>query len=1053
MDTKPTWRLSTKTGLAAALAVLGALHAAATPAQVVYSEDFTGANTANSWYFYNGACLTAGTGTSTTNPGLVPGCATIWNSYYTSTTGTGARAGVIAGLPQLWDFALVGGQNGVAATCASPISNAQTQCSGTAYTLPDPVGKGALRFTNGFPYGFLESGAIVSAFTFGAGAGVHITFKTVTYRGDSGSPACSSYDACTAAAGNLGDGADGIGFYLIDASHHTPGDGTYNGIGSWGGSLGYSCSQRNPPFDGLVGGYIGLGIDEYGDYLSGANYVSGYTGPNPINAPGAGTVYGDNTATGYGQKANRIGIRGNGNLSFAWLNANYPTYYPSSLKSVPVALNGNNITAAQEAVYWTCIKGTLWNFSNPAAPVQLTTQPVADYAPIPGAYVELPSTVQIANESAVARTAATPISYDLKITQNGLLSLSYSVNGGAFQSVLTNQNITTTNGALPSLLRFGFAGTAGGHTNIHEILCFKAAPPDTSASSASANQTQASKVASNAQVYYSYYNPSDWTGTVTANALYDTAGVLTVSTLANWDAQCTLSGIAANTTCTNTGVAGATSAEAPTSRVMLSWNGLDTAAAAGTAGEPFEFGNLTTAQIGVLDAGDGSNTANRLNYLRGVRTNEINTSGVGLYRARDGVLGDIVDSSPVWVGPPSSPFALTWKDRFDSADVMPENSGQSYTAFAASQQSRLNVVYVGANDGFLHGFRTGSEDASGNLVANSTTPNDGLEVLAYMPGAVLNQIHNSTNAALDYSAAQYGHAFYVDATPGTGDLYYSGQWHTWLVGGLGAGGSAIYALDVTNPTTANFTESQAANLVQGEWSSATITCVNVASCGNNLGNTYGTPIIRRLHNGTWAAIFGNGYGSTSGDAGIYVMTVSQTSGAKTFYYLSTGTAGGNGIAYVTSADLDGDRITDYVYAGDLKGLALRSDQHQPQQLGGHQPRAAVQDAGRPAHHHPGRGGSRQGSRKFPLRAGVVRYRAAHAVHDHDAGDLRLRDADPLWCMGLELHHLECELAGLVCQHDGRPDAVDQRPGLAVHDGYRPASGADLLRQQRRCQCE
>jgi type IV pilus assembly protein PilY1 len=147
---------------------------------------------------------------------------------------------------------------------------------------------------------------------------------------------------------------------------------------------------------------------------------------------------------------------------------------------------------------------------------------------------------------------------------------------------------------------------------------------------------------------------------------------------------------------------------------------------------------------------------------------------------------------------------------------------------------------------------------------------------------------------------------------------------------LGAGGSAIYALDVTDPLTQPFAESNAAAIVQGEWSSATIACVGAATCGNNLGNTYGTPLIRRFHNGSWGAVFGNGYGSATGDAGIYVMLVSQTNGAVTFYYLGTGSGtlaspGGNGIAGVTSADFDGDHITDYVYAGDLKGNVWRFD--------------------------------------------------------------------------------------------------------------------------------
>src|SRR5256885_16760485 len=124
-------------------------------------------------------------------------------------------------------------------------------------------------------------------------------------------------------------------------------------------------------------------------------------------------------------------------------------------------------------------------------------------------------------------------------------------------------------------------------------------------------------------------------------------------------------------------------------------------------------------------------------------------------------------------------------------------------------QTRMNVVYVGGNDGLLHGFRSGSYDLNGNFVA---TGNDGLEVLAYMPGAVVQTIH-STTASVDYSNAQYGHNFFVDAMPGAGDLFYGNAWHSWVVGGLGPGGSAIFALDVTNPTTGNFTEANAASLV------------------------------------------------------------------------------------------------------------------------------------------------------------------------------------------------------------------------------------------------
>ena len=111
----------------------------------------------------------------------------------------------------------------------------------------------------------------------------------------------------------------------------------------------------------------------------------------------------------------------------------------------------------------------------------------------------------------------------------------------------------------------------------------------------------------------------------------------------------------------------------------------------------------------------------------GVRTNEQNIAGqdpnftettstnpaspaLTGFRARTSVLGDIVDSSPTWVGPPAAAFPNTWSDNYNPAAVMPENSGPTYATFTTSNESRMNIVYAGANDGFLHGFRSGFFD-------------------------------------------------------------------------------------------------------------------------------------------------------------------------------------------------------------------------------------------------------------------------------------------------------------------------------------------------------
>ena len=865
--------------------LLAAFLAPAVWSQTVIQDNFTGGNSSYNWATFSGACLTAGDGT-----GTIPACSAR-ASYYNET--------------------LVGGYSG---------------------TLPDPVGNGALRFTNGSPGGFQQKGAIVSNFTFPTGQGLQVTFTTLTYRGNSGGNGGSG-------TVNANDGADGISFFLMDGTQPP-------GVGSTGGSLAYSCSDtnKNPTYDGLVGGYIGLGIDEFGNFLNQS----------------------DNTASGYGLQAGRIGLRGAGNVAWSSLNAQFGSQY---FTGSAWASTANQQTAVQN----TCKNGYLYDYNGNAIKNSSNQKiPVPDYAPITNAYKVLPSGVVIANESAVTRGQALPIQYNLKITQDGLLSLSYSYNGGTFQPVITSQSITTANGALPASFRFGFAGSTGGSTNIHELLCFKATPAESALGSGGVNVYQNPTIKTGTQLFLANYFPSNWSGQLTAqNILFDTTlNTVTIAPTPTWDARCVLTGVSTTTGACSTGATNMTAEDWKSARVMMSWNG--------TQGVPFEWSStpsgttLTAAQQTALDLGDASQGPNRLNYLRGYRLGEVNSAStctqlaspaLPCFRARVSVLGDIVDSSPAWVGPPGLPYTMSsWVDALyptsTGSTYLPENFGQSYTGYETAGQGRVNVVYVGANDGFLHGFRAGSLNSDGSL--NSATPNDGLELMAYMPGATLQSAYSSSTASptqslvqnihgvtpanggppataaavtpdLDFSNTQYVHNFFVDATPATGDVFYNGVWHTWLVSGLGPGGAAIFALDITDPS--QFAESNASSLVLGEWTPASLSCATsttvsgaaAAACGMNLGNTYGTPLIRRFHNGQWGVIFGNGYNSQNGTAGIYIMLISA-SGSPKFYYLPTSSAAtGNGIASTTSLDIDSDHVVDYIYAGDLLGNVWRFD--------------------------------------------------------------------------------------------------------------------------------
>jgi type IV pilus assembly protein PilY1 len=349
-------------------------------------------------------------------------------------------------------------------------------------------------------------------------------------------------------------------------------------------------------------------------------------------------------------------------------------------------------------------------------------------------------------------------------------------------------------------------------------------------------------------------------------------------------------------------------------------------------------------------------TQDEVNYLRGDRTKERANNGE-LRNRYSNILGDIVNSSPIYVGAPNRiRYPSDWNDLLRNGNERTiEDVAGPYTdfqngGFAEAAEKRIPMVYVGANDGMLHGFNA----------------NTGEERLAYVPGSLTDELSQLTRP-------DYLHRYFVDGTPASGDVVIntgSGpQWRTVLVGGLGAGGRSVYALDVTNPGM--FSESNPGQTVLWEFED------------EELGNVIGQPSIVRLHNGRWAAVFGNGYNSERGSAQLFVVDIetgdllrkidtfarpgsapdacelpgnndpscSNGSAAKVTVchrgttkeipvsaldgHLGHGDLRGacgasdedqiNGLSEVFPVDLDGDFITDYIYAGDLYGNVWKFD--------------------------------------------------------------------------------------------------------------------------------
>jgi len=246
-----------------------------------------------------------------------------------------------------------------------------------------------------------------------------------------------------------------------------------------------------------------------------------------------------------------------------------------------------------------------------------------------------------------------------------------------------------------------------------------------------------------------------------------------------------------------------------------------------------------------------------------------------LFRDREYVLGDIVNAAPVYVKKP--PF------KYGDA---------GYMAFVNANVSRAGVVYVGANDGMLHAISAATGD----------------ELWAYVPSAVIPNLFKLANA--DYGA---NHQFYVDGPISVGDAYDGTNWKTVLVGGLGLGGRAYYALDVTDPANP-----------KALWEFGT-------SQDADIGYTYGNPIItKRMSDGKWVVVFASGYNNTVGDSKGRLYVVDAFTGAKLQGIVTDNSVDDpnvSGIAKVANWVLSTliDNSTQYVYGGDLGGSLWRFD--------------------------------------------------------------------------------------------------------------------------------
>ncbi|MGY1410327.1 pilus assembly protein [Luteimonas sp. A611] len=288
----------------------------------------------------------------------------------------------------------------------------------------------------------------------------------------------------------------------------------------------------------------------------------------------------------------------------------------------------------------------------------------------------------------------------------------------------------------------------------------------------------------------------------------------------------------------------------------------------------------------------------QLRYVLGERVHErqsVVTGSLRQFRNRRGMLGDIINSQPVYVGRPN-------------ANLYSDDT--SYATFVAAQAGRDPVVYVGANDGMLHAFQ--APDA-----LDTTNAGDGgKELFAFMPTeamSVLTQLDASTNKYPNWHP-EYDHAYSMDGEITVADVKDGTTWKTILVATMGRGGKSIFALDVTDPTNPSLL-----------WEKRS----DDAAIGNLMGNALGRPIIAAVAAGDWRVFLGNGANNQAERSALIMLdAISGVNKGS----MDTGIGSNNGLSAVNVWDAYGasegaprDGYFDSVYAGDMEGNLWKFD--------------------------------------------------------------------------------------------------------------------------------
>lgn len=417
------------------------------------------------------------------------------------------------------------------------------------------------------------------------------------------------------------------------------------------------------------------------------------------------------------------------------------------------------------------------------------------------------------------------------------------------------------------------------------------------AASGTAAATSSAVLQSDTLLYTASFRSTDWSGTLVAREVSGTDGV---AGAVKWNAEQIMNSTLPSTRKIFTSKADGTKVALNYSLLSLTQQSALTVNPTGAA--------VTTAT-----------GADRIAWLRGTEHSGLRN------RVVDGVtrrIGDLVSSDPLFV----------FKRDFGNS-LLGGAEGSSYITFrnTATYKARPDMLFVGSNGGMLHAFHAGTPFVDDPLTTpvkeELIDPDGGKELFAYVPSELLLPGATGAHAQINQlMRPDYARRPYVDGSPAMADAYWGSTWKSVLVGSMGAGGRTVFALDVTDPETFDATK------VLWEFQYANSACVADPAAGSPTGSTacreigYGVtkPKIARMRDGTWVALFGNGYNSNSQTAKLFVVDL-QTGRLKYLLDTGVGTAGTpNGLAPVEITDWPAaDLKVSRAYAGDLRGNLWR----------------------------------------------------------------------------------------------------------------------------------